>query len=227
VNADEQLNTDHLIGNNLFAYCYNNPVNLGDYDGKEPVTLTLVLFATVCTFLLATTMHSYALMTGMASPTFQNAWNSMCASASNALSTALRSLIGAQCRASVWLTSKAKEIQRVLQGKFEKIKTPPKYRKATEVHHIVAKKASNAQHARDILRAVGITDINSPLNLVEIKTGLHRRLHTDQYYGWANSVVISAYNSAQGNAMMQRVNVVKALDILRNWIESMDAAAPF
>ena len=55
---------------------------------------------------------------------------------------------------------------------------------------------------------------------MEIKTGLHRKLHTDQYYGWANSVVISAYNSAQGNAMMQRVNVVKALGILRNWIKS-------
>jgi len=47
---------------------------------------------------------------------------------------------------------------------------------------------------------------NSPYNLVSLKTWLHRRLHTDEYYGWANSVIISAYHSANGNKARQRSN---------------------
>ena len=40
ISADSQV-TPGLIGTNLFAYCYNNPVNLIDPDGKNP----LVIFA--------------------------------------------------------------------------------------------------------------------------------------------------------------------------------------
>ena len=36
INADGQLNTDHILGTNLYAYCYNNPVMYVDYTGCEP-----------------------------------------------------------------------------------------------------------------------------------------------------------------------------------------------
>ncbi len=36
INADSQLNTDSLLGYNLFAYCENNPVNMSDNTGSFP-----------------------------------------------------------------------------------------------------------------------------------------------------------------------------------------------
>ena len=69
--------------------------------------------------------------------------------------------------------------------------------------------------------------INSDKNLITIKTGLHRRLHTDLYYGWANSVVISAYNSANGNRALQRSNVEAALNTIRGFIKTLDTMAPY
>ncbi len=36
INADGQLNTDHILGANLYAYCYNNPVMYVDYYGNAP-----------------------------------------------------------------------------------------------------------------------------------------------------------------------------------------------
>ena len=37
INADGQLNNNQsLFGGNLFAYCYNNPVNMVDFDGNTP-----------------------------------------------------------------------------------------------------------------------------------------------------------------------------------------------
>ena len=36
INADGQLNTDHILGANLYAYCYNNPVMYVDYYGNWP-----------------------------------------------------------------------------------------------------------------------------------------------------------------------------------------------
>jgi len=46
LNADENPES----GDNLFAYCLNNPVNYSDYDGREPVsaaTVVLVVGATI------------------------------------------------------------------------------------------------------------------------------------------------------------------------------------
>ena len=36
INVDGQLNTDHILGTNLYAYCYNNPVMYVDYSGNAP-----------------------------------------------------------------------------------------------------------------------------------------------------------------------------------------------
>ena len=42
INEDSLLNNSlGILGNNLFAYCFNNPVNMQDYDGNSPGQLFL------------------------------------------------------------------------------------------------------------------------------------------------------------------------------------------
>nr|WP_159434042.1 hypothetical protein [Clostridium grantii] len=63
-------------------------------------------------------------------------------------------------------------------------------------------------------------------NLVAIKTSLHRRLHTSDYYGYANSMVISAFNRGK-TVVERRTNVYAALALLRAFVKTLDAAAPW
>ncbi len=37
VNGDSQLNTENVLGFNMYAYCYNNPVILSDSEGNRPI----------------------------------------------------------------------------------------------------------------------------------------------------------------------------------------------
>ena len=100
------------------------------------------------------------------------------------------------------------------------------YRSDKEIHHLVAKGARNADLAREILYSVGI-GINNEKNLLLIKTGLHRRLHTDLYYGWANSVVISAYRNAGSDLTEQKEAVLHALAKIKSVVMALDLAAPY
>ena len=70
----------------------------------------------------------------------------------------------------------------------------PTYSHSTEVHHIVAQRSNNpnAVHSRSILLNVGI-DVNSSINLVPLKTGLHRRLHSNSYYALVDRILTNAY----------------------------------
>ena len=122
--------------------------------------------------------------------------------------------------------SKTKAIAQSISNSYAAAKTVSSYKSPREVHHIVAKKAPNAQAARDILDDVGI-EYNSPDNLVSLKTGLHRRLHTNLYYSWANSIVISAYHSANGDKTLQRAYVLTALNTIRMSLLLMDQVAPY
>jgi len=46
INADALVATGQgLLGNNMFAYCNNNPVNYLDSTGQEPVTITITVTA--------------------------------------------------------------------------------------------------------------------------------------------------------------------------------------
>ena len=42
INADTQLNTDAILGYNMFGYCYNNPVMLADSLGTRPISTMTV-----------------------------------------------------------------------------------------------------------------------------------------------------------------------------------------
>ena len=37
INADGYINTSHILGNNVFAYCYNNPIIYSAHTGCFPV----------------------------------------------------------------------------------------------------------------------------------------------------------------------------------------------
>ena len=65
------------------------------------------------------------------------------------------------------------------------------------------------------------------MNKLYIKTGLHRRLHTNAYYGWANSVVISAYKAAGEDRIKKKQNVYLALNVIKAFVKKLDEAAPY
>ncbi len=39
INAVSLVDTETIIGHNLFVYCWNNPVNVEDSSGKSPYTI--------------------------------------------------------------------------------------------------------------------------------------------------------------------------------------------
>ena len=73
ISADSQLNdNESLLGANLFAYCYNNPANMIDADGREPISITLMLLCFVCSAIM-----TYGTVTLVSSDWFQASWNNM------------------------------------------------------------------------------------------------------------------------------------------------------
>ncbi|WP_306569886.1 RHS repeat-associated core domain-containing protein [Faecalispora jeddahensis] len=221
LNADEQINSGSILSENLYAYCYNNPTNMADYDGKEAITLTALGI-----YFLVTAVITLSTVAIVSTPEFQRSWNQMSTTVAGKISAGLGSLGGMMIGTINWASSKAKSIAKSIGDSFARKSTIPSYRTPREIHHIVAKKAPNAGVARTVLNNVGI-GYNSSYNLVSIKTGLHRRLHTNEYYGWANSIVISAYNSASMNKTKQWSNVLGALNTLRGYLLAMDAVSPF
>ena len=211
INADSQIDSNAgFVGYNLFAYCANNPVNMIDSTGSFAISL----FAVVAIFTVAVTTVATCYL--ISTPQFQAAWRQMCNNISTAIDNATRNII---------LSSR--NIFKAILDSMSKIGKSPTYRSSTEIHHIVAKKAINANLARAILASLGINYLSSKENLVEIKTGLHRRLHTNQYYGWANSVVISAYNAANGDYKKQLINVKTALANMKLILKGISDLSPF
>ena len=78
-----------------------------------------------------------------------------------------------------------------------------------------------------MLSAVGINRFNDPENLVPLKTGLHRRLHSDLYYQYINYQIVSAYNAANGDPIQARENVYGKLREIRTVLLVWDSVAPF
>ena len=189
INADVYISSGKgILGDNLFTYCLNNPVNMLDVDGREPISIAMAVG-----YFLIFAFTAGAVLSIVSSPGFQRTWNQMCEAVAYDITCALDALAGVAYNTAVSFSKQARQICDEIYLKLSKLKEVPQYKSQYEVHHIVAKKAINAWRARQILNKVGI-DINSRANLVSLKTWLHRRIHTNLYYGWANSVVISATN---------------------------------
>ena len=197
-----------LIGYNVYGYCANNPINMIDITGEFVTSITAYFFGAVIV------TACVAMVVVVNTPSFQRSWERMCNGIAGAFSGAL-----------AWAAAQAKSIAQSIGDSFSRARSKPHYRTPREVHHIVAQAAPNASRARQVLNSVGIS-VNSPQNLISIKTGLHRRLHTNTYYGWANSVIISAYNKGR-NRNEKRRNVEAALASIRTMIMAMDKVAPY
>ena len=190
-------------GTNLFAYCNNNPASMLDRDGREAVTIVEILaFLLIC-----------------------------CAAASYLSGTVVQSPINIVPQIQVdsvresepdisWSKTTAKAVQNKVKASLAIRDITKKYRSKKETHHIVARKAKPAKYGRRILEKVGIK-IESSDNKVELKTQVHRRLHSHLYYGWVNKVVISAYR--KGETYSERQGYVKtALGMLKRTLEFME-----
>ena len=95
----------------------------------------------------------------------------------------------------------------------------PSYRSNEELHHIVAQKSKKAKISQDILADLDIK-INSDENTVWLKTGVHRRLHTNAYYLYVDFMIISTYLSAPlGDKEQQKTNVKQALETIKKTIK--------
>lgn len=216
LNADEQINDNGILGKNLFTYCNNNVVNMNDTDGKSPSAIIIMGI-----YVLAVVIIYICLNSTLISPSFMSGWMQMCSS----ISKGLQSVVNNLGVAYSWANSQAQNIAKSIGLSFARARTKTRYRTPSEVHHVVAKAAPNAKYARNVLNKVNI-GYNSNYNLIRIKTGLHRRLHTNMYYGFANSVVISAYNKGT-NYTKRRQKVIQALNTLKGMIIAMDKVAPF
>ena len=189
---------------NLFAYCYNYPIDRADYTGFEPITISLaavlaIAKAVVSIFVLA---YVICLITRILTDRgFQRD-----------ISTAL-SKLGAAIKAKV------KNVVVAIVAAYVIAKTFIDNNRY-EVHHIVAQSSARAAPARKQLKAVGI-GIHSSTNKVAIKYNLHKRLHTNNYYDAVNAAIDKAYNGSSSGAKQR---VTDTLNAIKNALLSMNAS---
>ena len=209
--------TGTVLSTNIFTYCENNAVNNIDCNGNEIITLSVLGVYMVVSLVVALTAIAI-----VNTPSFKRGWSDLCDKIGTGLSNALNGL-GNTVK---WIASKSKENTNDIYKSFSKVKSKPKYKSNTELHHIVAKGSKKAIEARNALANVGIKYKTDDRNLIRIKTGLHRRLHTNKYYAFVNELVVDAYKN--GKSYNQRKNnVVKVLKNLKSMISSMNKLAPF
>lgn len=197
----------------MFAYCLNNPANYYDSNGSFAIAIPLIALGKIlfdgCVSLLV----------------IAAVWEIGCTIGEGINALRQDASISSTTINTAYASSREKVSKRVEES-FSKATSLPSSSHKDELHHLVAKRAPNASYARHVLEDVGI-GINSSENLMIIKYGLHRRLHTDTYYGWANSVVISAYRSAGGDPARQAQQVRLALGTIRAFLSVLNDAAPF
>ena len=107
------------------------------------------------------------------------------------------------------------DIKETVSKAIAKIKIAKKYRSPTESHHIAAKQSKKAAEARAILEEIFPDGVENPLNKVDLKTSVHRRVHTNLYYATVNSLVVYAYDSAGEDKEKAATNVINTLNIIR------------
>lgn len=117
------------------------------------------------------------------------------------------------------------DMGKVLSEKFSQIRERPKYKHLKEVHHIVAQNSPYASEAREIIKKVNIT-VNSKINLISLKTGLHKRVHTTFYYRTINKLMNMAYNKAY-NPVKNKLRVVGVYGMVRLSLSALNREAPY
>ena len=183
ISADVYMSTGQgVLGGNMWAYCLNNPVVFSDNIGQS---------VTIC--ILGVTVSLAQLIVGALIVT----------ASIDLLINGERSL---PARLSDKIVDALETVVSTVAEKVEAAK-PRKYRSSTEEHHIVAKKSPKSIIARKCFDDVGLK-VEDDFIKVKVKTSLHRRLHTNIYYGLINTGVLIAY--AIGRDKDSKANNIKA-----------------
>ena len=202
-------------GYNLYLYGENNPIVFIDSSGNDAVAMLSFLGIIFVVSAVVTTCRI------ITSPERRKVWRELTESIVSGIKS---SLIGIGI-AFQWCLSRTEEIIAGMEKSFARTKCKPNYKTTTEDHHIVAKRATDANIAREVLRTLEI-NIDGSANMVRIKTGLHRRLHTKKYYSLVNAIVVPAYNRGYDYKSRTR-NVYRALNTLRAFLKAVSSAAPY
>lgn len=100
------------------------------------------------------------------------------------------------------------------------------YKTGQEEHHVVARNSVKVNLSAAILNQMLPQGVENPINKMMIKTGLHRRLHTNLYYGMTNVIIVNAYCSGS-NYHEQRANVISAICMIRGIVWILNTMAPY
>ena len=191
VNADAYASTGQgIIGTNMFAYCNNDPGNSIDPYG-----------------------YGYISIGGTSQDSFCELLDGGCSGGAGGGGVAIGILLGLEKFGTAVANGTQKAYEKVV-NRIESLASDissRRYSHDNEIHHIVAKKAPNAALAAKILNYTLPGGVDNEANLVSLKTGVHKRIHTTLYYYVTNAVVIDAYYAADGDFAKQRENVIAAL----------------
>ena len=209
INADALVSTGQgILGNNMCVYCLNNPVNLHDPNGMYNYALCGINDQFTTETLLGGGSGSGAgIVAGAGSVLISYA--------------AFDTVVGGITAHSDWLDELIDTIIDKLSKSLAR-SGRTKYGSEFEEHHIAAKKAFNAKQAANILEQVLPGGVEDPLNKVMLKTSVHRRIHTKEYYILVNYAIIVAYNSANGNPQKQAGNVNSVLGALNSFLTALN-----
>lgn len=142
---------------NLFAYAYNNPVKYSDANGDVAVIICGISISSFAICFLS----AFALIAFM----------------SLVLPGIFKAIRYFYCSQMGEFIEACKKIREDKRKKSTK----------TNIHHIVAKTAKDAEPSREVLEKANIKVITDSRNLVEIKENFHQYLHTRRYYNAVNA----------------------------------------
>ena len=183
---------------NFYGYCGGNPINYVDPSGHFAISLVLLGKAMFATCAVGIVNKNRKTIT-TSSFRMEKASN--------------RELI----RTMVKLYIKS----------IGKLKTKPKYRSTTEKHHIVAQTDRRAKKSRAYLKKLKIK-VDNPVNVISLKTGLHRRIHTDSYHQYVRNKVGESYLKSRGKQLKKRQKaMVGTIKKIRGLLWTMNKAARF
>ena len=200
INADAYASTGQgVLGNNMFAYCCNNPICYVDSCGYA----SNICFSDDEDVL---TMPWEDSMGGGGGVGY------------------LIAIGGTAIVTSLFINSLEHELARKLAKSYKKSANKI-YKTDEEVHHIVPKGSHYTTLSTAIVNIVIPYGVENPINKISIDTGLHRHLHTSLYYGIVNTSIVGAYLSGKSKTE-QTSNVATAIMILRGLVAFLDVIIP-
>jgi len=217
VNSDALLNiTSFVLGLNIYAYCNNVPVSFVDLDGMVSDAITTPYFnrnaialsgtsGSSGGFLCAGTWNLTHALTKLFAP-----FVAFLFPTTTTLPTTKATPAHGEysCAASVSIANPTD-----LSATSHELSP---WEKQKEWHHIVAKMAQNARIAYYTLVHLEIP-INGPDNLVLLAYPVHRRLHTNAYYGYVNAVIKTHTKEACTTVTHEKAFLLLWLNCVINW----------